>query len=55
MTDSQECSLKTLYEGVLLEMQQGQEDKATEELSELQQTIESLCSMQEKVEQDAAE
>ena len=48
---TEECKkLKTLYEGVLSEMQQEQ----AEESSELQQTIESLRSKQEEVERDAA-
>ena len=45
--------LKMLYDGVLLEMQQEQE-KAAEESRELHQTIDSLRSEKERVEQDAA-
>ena len=52
---AEECrKLKTLYEGVLSEMQQEQE-KAAEESSELQWTVESLHSARGKVEGEAEE
>ena len=44
---AEECKKLKTYDGVLLEMQQEQE-KAAEELSELQQTIETLRSAQEQ-------
>lgn len=51
---AEECGkLKTLYEGVLAEMQQEQE-KAAGESSELHEEIASLRSAQEKAERDAA-